>query len=70
MQLKLCAVDGTNNGYFKTLLSKLDIIEDKSYYKKVPIYDRVLLYIKNYSILKGYVRVAFFLKSIMKVFSL
>lgn len=67
MQLKLCAVDGAQNRYFNILLSKLNTIEDKSYYKKIPVYDRVLLYIRNYPILKGYVRFAFFVKRLMKI---
>ena len=66
MQLKLCAIDGHQSRYYQELLNRLSNIDDKSYYKKILIYDRPVLSINNYRILKWYVNIAFFLKRILK----
>lgn len=65
-QMKMCAIDGNHENYFHSLLKRKEMLEDKSCYRRAPLYDKILLYIRNYSILKGYVRLALSLKRGMK----
>lgn len=69
LQLKLCALDGHQSCYYHELLNRCSRDDDRSCINRFPIYDRILLNINNYVILKWYVRVAFIIRGILKRFS-
>ena len=65
MQMKACLLVRGHKGYYKRLSERLSLIDRESK-RAVPLFDRIFICVRNYTMLRLYMSVAFLVKSFIK----